>query len=109
MSKVLDISDDQFEEEVLQSKQPVLVDFWAEWCGPCKQIGPIVEMVAEELDGKLKVCKMNVDDNPKTPTQYAVRGIPTMILFQGGENVGVKVGALMKSQLMAFISSTLEI
>ena len=108
-SSVVDISDDQFEDEVLNASIPVLVDFWAEWCGPCKMVAPLLDEIADSYSGKLKICKVNVDLYEKTAQQYAVKGIPTMILFQGGENVGIKVGALSKSQLTAFISSVLDI
>ena len=99
------VSDDTFEEEVLQSQTPVLVDYWAEWCGPCKMIAPILDEVAQEYSGRLKVAKLNIDDNQATPPKYGIRGIPTLMLFKNGEVAATKVGALMKSQLTAFIDS----
>jgi thioredoxin 1 len=99
-------SDEQFETEVLQSKLPVLVDFWAEWCGPCKMIGPLVDEAATENADKLKVVKMNVDDCPNTPAKYGVRGIPTLLIFKDGEVVNTKVGAMSKAQLQAFIDES---
>lgn len=96
-------SDDRFENDVLQSNLPVLVDFWAEWCGPCKMIAPILDEVAKEYDGRIKFVKVNVDENSETPAQYGVRGIPSLILFKAGNIVATKVGALTKSQLTAFL------
>ena len=101
------ITDDSFAAEVLQSEQPVLVDYWAEWCGPCKMIAPILDEVAGEYAGKLKVCKLNIDENQATPPKYGIRGIPTLMLFVGGEIKATKVGALSKSQLVAFLDSNL--
>lgn len=101
------VTDDSFEREVLQSEQPVLVDFWAEWCGPCKMVAPILDQVAEEYQGRLKVAKLNIDENPRTPQHYGVRGIPTLMLFKNGEVEATKVGALSKSQLKAFLEQNL--
>lgn len=101
------VTDDTFESEVLQSSQPVLVDYWAEWCGPCKMIAPILDEVANEYSGKLKVAKLNIDDNQATPAKFGIRGIPTLMLFKNGNVEATKVGALSKSQLTAFIDSNL--
>jgi thioredoxin 1 len=101
------ITDASFETEVLQSQTPVLVDYWAEWCGPCKMIAPILEDVAKDYGVKLKVAKVNIDDNQGTPAKFGIRGIPTLMLFKGGNVVATKVGALSKSQLTAFIDSNL--
>ena len=101
------ISDDNFEQEVLQSDQPVLVDYWAEWCGPCKMIAPILDEIAGEYEGKLKITKLNIDDNPNTPPKYGVRGIPTLMIFKNGNAEATKVGALSKSQLTAFIDQSI--
>jgi thioredoxin 1 len=100
-------TDGNFEASVLQAGGPVLVDFWAEWCGPCKAIGPALEEIAGELAGKLTVAKVNIDENPMTPNNFAVRGIPTLILFKDGKVHAQKVGALSKSQLAAFVDSNL--
>jgi len=99
------VTDDTFEPEVLQSSVPVLVDYWAEWCGPCKMIAPILDDVAKSYAGKLTVAKLDIDANPGVPAKYGIRGIPTLILFKGGEVAAQKVGALSKSQLTAFIDS----
>ncbi len=101
------LSDAAFEKEVLQSQLPVLVDYWAEWCGPCKMIGPILEDISKEYVGRLKVAKLNIDDNQQTPPKYGIRGIPTLMLFKNGNVEATKVGALSKSQLMAFIDSNI--
>ena len=103
MSSVLAVADDTFEREVLQSPTPVLIDFWAPWCGPCRAIGPIVEELANDYAGKLKVVKMNVDDNPRTPSRYGVRGIPNLLLFQGGQVKDQIVGAVPKAHLVKAI------
>jgi thioredoxin 1 len=105
--RIVHISDDTFETEVLNAEQPVLVDYWAEWCGPCKAISPILSEIAEEYADKLKVVKLNIDDNPATPPKYNIRGIPTLMLFRNGAVEAIKVGALSKSQLAAFIDSNL--
>jgi len=104
---ILQISDAEFDEKVLKSATPVLVDFWAEWCGPCKMIAPILEEIGAEYQGRLTVAKVNIDNNPGTPQRYGVRGIPTLILFKDGEVLATKVGALAKSQLAAFIDANL--
>jgi thioredoxin 1 len=105
--KIVHVSDDDFENEVLQSSAPVLVDYWAEWCGPCKMIAPVLDEIAAEYDGRVKVAKLNIDDNPNTPPRYGIRGIPTLMLFKDGEVEATKVGAVSKSQLTAFIDSNL--
>lgn len=104
---VLHVSDSDFNETVLKASGPVLVDYWAEWCGPCKMIAPILDEIAKDYDGKLTVAKINIDENPQTPQHYGVRGIPTLMLFKNGEVEATKVGALSKSQLAAFIDSNL--
>ena len=101
------VTDATFDAEVLQSQQPVLVDYWAEWCGPCKMIAPILDEIANEYAGKLKIAKVNIDDNQATPAKYGIRGIPTLMLFKNGNVEATKVGALSKSQLAAFIDSNL--
>ena len=103
--KILHVSDASFEEDVLKASGPVLVDYWAEWCGPCKMIAPILDEVAEEYDGRLSVAKLNIDENEATPPKFGIRGIPTLMLFKDGSVVATKVGALSKSQLIAFIDS----
>ena len=105
--QIVHLSDDSFETEVLKSSQPVLVDYWAEWCGPCKMIAPALDQIASEYSGKVKVAKLNIDDNPNTPPRYGIRGIPTLMLFKDGEVEATKVGAVSKSQLTAFIDSNL--
>lgn len=105
--KVLTLTDSNFETEVLQSATPVLVDFWATWCAPCKAIAPIIDAIAEEYEGKVKVGKVNVDDNPGTPGKYGVRGIPTVILFKEGKVVDQVVGAVPKTQLEALLKKAL--
>ena len=101
------VTDGNFDSEVLQSQTPVLVDYWAEWCGPCKMIAPILDDVAKDYAGKLKVAKLNIDDNQDTPAKFGIRGIPTLMLFKGGNVEATKVGALSKSQLTAFIDSNI--
>lgn len=101
------VTDASFEEDVLQSDMPVLVDYWAEWCGPCKMIAPVLEDVAKEYADKLKVCKLNIDENSDTPPKFGIRGIPTLMLFKNGTVEATKVGALSKSQLVAFLDASL--
>jgi thioredoxin 1 len=105
--QIVHVTDDSFESEVLQSNQPVLIDYWAEWCGPCKMIAPVLDDIANEYDGKLKVVKLNIDENPNTPPRYGIRGIPTLMLIKDGEVEATKVGAVSKTQLVAFIDSNL--
>jgi thioredoxin 1 len=105
--KIIHITDDTFEQEVLQSQTPVLVDYWAEWCGPCKMIAPALDQIASEYAGRLKVAKLNIDENQSTPPKYGIRGIPTLMLFKNGNLEATKVGALSKSQLAAFIDSNI--
>ena len=102
---IVHVTDDTFDEEVLKSTTPVLVDYWAEWCGPCKMIGPVLEEVSVEFAGKVKIAKLNIDENPNTPPKYGIRGIPTLILFKDGVVEATKVGAVNKSQLVAFVNS----
>ena len=101
------VTDDTFEPEVLQADKPVLVDYWAEWCGPCKVIAPLLDDLAKDYAGKLKVAKLNIDENQATPPKYGIRGIPTLMLFKNGTLAATKVGALSKSQLLAFIDSNI--
>ena len=105
--KILHVTDDSFEQDVLGADTPVLVDYWAEWCGPCKAIAPILDEIAAEYDGKLRIAKLNIDDNPATPPRYGIRGIPTLMLFKGGNVEATKVGAVSKSQLATFIDSNI--
>jgi len=105
--KIIKLSDDSFEADVINAAGPVLVDFWAEWCGPCKMIAPILEEVATEFDGKLTVGKLNVDENNETPPKYGIRGIPTLLLFKGGNVAATKVGALSKTQLQEFLQENI--
>lgn len=107
MTNIQHVSDDTFETEVLKAELPVLVDYWAEWCGPCKVIAPVLEEIASEYDGKMKVCKLDIDANEGTPPKYGIRGIPTLMLFRNGEVEATKVGALSKSQLTAFLDSNI--
>jgi thioredoxin 1 len=103
--KIVHVTDDTFEEEVLKSSEPVLVDYWADWCGPCKMIAPVLDEIADEYAGRVKIAKLNIDENPNTPPRYGIRGIPTLMLFKDGEVEATKVGAVSKSQLTAFIDS----
>ncbi len=105
--KINYVTDDTFEAEVVNAEGPVLVDYWADWCGPCKMIAPILDEIAEEYDGKLRVAKLNIDENPNTPPKFGIRGIPTLMIFKGGNVEATKVGAVSKSQLTAFIDSNL--
>ena len=107
MSDISHVTDDSFEAEVLKSDVPVLVDYWAEWCGPCKVIAPVLEEIAGEYDGKMKICKLDIDANEATPPKYGIRGIPTLMLFKNGSVEATKVGALSKSQLTAFLDSNI--
>lgn len=104
---ILYVTDDTFEAEVIKSSNPVLVDYWAEWCGPCKMIAPILEEIAGEYTGKVTIAKLNIDENPQTPPKYGIRGIPTLMLFKDGNVEATKVGALSKSQLTAFLDSNI--
>ena len=105
--KVLHISDSEFENKIVGSATPCLVDFWAPWCGPCKAIGPVIDELAEEFEGKVVIAKMNVDDNRDVPARFGIRGIPTLMIFKGGDLAATKVGALNKAQLTDFIKSNL--
>lgn len=107
MGNVLEVSDQSFEQEVLKSATPVLIDFWAPWCGPCKAIAPVVEQLAGEYAGRLKVVKMNVDDNPQTPSRYGVRGIPNLLVIKGGQVADQIVGAVPKAHLVKAIDTAL--
>jgi len=104
---IVSVTDASFDEDVLKAGEPVLVDFWAEWCGPCKMIAPVLEEVAKEYTGRLRVAKLNIDENPGTPPKYGIRGIPTLMLFKNGSVEATKVGAVSKSQLAAFIDGNL--
>ncbi len=101
------VSDDTFETEVLKSSTPVIVDFWAEWCGPCKQIAPALEEIAQEMGGKVKIAKLNIDENPSTPGKYGIRAIPTLMIFRGGEVASIQMGAQPKGKLVDWINATL--
>jgi len=105
--QIVHVSDSSFEQDVLKASVPVLLDFWAEWCGPCKMIAPILDQIATEYAGKVLVAKMNVDENPKTPMKFNVRGIPTLILFKNGQAEGQKIGAVRKADVAAFLDSKL--
>lgn len=103
----LHINDNEFEEKVLKSSTPILVDFWAEWCGPCRQIAPVLDEIAKDRAGKITVAKVNIDKNPGTPQKYGVRGIPTLIIFKNGQPASTKVGSLPKSKLLEWVDSTI--
>lgn len=105
--QIVHVTDDSFDNEVLQAGEPVLVDYWAEWCGPCKMIAPVLEEIAGKYSGRVKIAKLNIDDNPNTPPRYGIRGIPTLMLFKNGEVEATKVGAVSLSQLTAFIDSNI--
>jgi thioredoxin len=107
VSEIVHITDATFDSEVLKADKPVLVDFWADWCGPCKMIAPILDDVSKDYAGKLTVAKLNIDENPATPPKYGIRGIPTLMIFKSGNVEATKVGAVSKSQLTAFIDSNL--
>ena len=104
---IVHITDDSFEADVIESSEPVLVDYWADWCGPCKMIAPVLDEIAGEYAGKVRIAKLNIDENPNTPPRFGIRGIPTLMLFKDGEVEATKVGAVSKSQLVAFLESNL--
>lgn len=104
---IIHVTDASFEDEVLKAEGAVLVDYWAEWCGPCKMIAPVLEEIARDYADRLKVCKLNIDENAETPPKFGIRGIPTLMLFKGGNVEATKVGALSKSQLTAFLDSNI--
>ena len=102
---IISIKEDAFENEVVKSTMPVLIDFWAEWCGPCKEIAPILEEISEEMSNKLKIVKINIDENPNIPNQYGIQSIPTLIIFNEGKPIATKVGSIVKSELVSWIKS----
>ncbi len=106
-NNIVHVSDESFDQDVLKSDIPVLIDYWAEWCGPCKMIAPVLEELAQQYGGKLKMAKLNIDENPKTPPKYGIRGIPTLMLFKNGNVEATKVGAVSKSQLSEFIDNNI--
>ena len=106
-NEIIHLTDETFKKEVIESSIPVLVDYWAEWCGPCKMIAPVLDEISKDYNGKLKICKLNIDENTDTPPKYGVRGIPTLMLFKDGNVEATKVGALSKSQLAAFLDSNI--
>jgi len=107
VSLVLNVTDDSFETEVLKSDKPVLIDFWAEWCGPCKVLGPIIDDVAPEFEGKVRFTKINIDENPNTAPKYGIRGIPTIMIFKNGDLAATNVGVLTKSELTNFLNENI--
>ena len=106
-ANIVAVTDDSFEEDVLKSETPVLVDYWAEWCGPCKMIAPLIDEISQDYSDKIRIAKLNVDENPATPQKHNIRGIPTLMIFKDGEVAATKVGAVSKSQLTDFIDSNL--
>jgi thioredoxin 1 len=103
-----DVNDDSFDKKVINASVPTLVDFWAPWCGPCKMLGPIIDELSKEMEGKVNIFKMNIDENPNTPSTYGIRSIPTMMLFKDGKSIGTKVGVLQKSSIKEWIETSLR-